>query len=82
MIILALHDAMTLNVRAAEKDTEYDDRKRTEKLAARFGSEGAAERIAECYRMLQWIDSNVNEKLIFEHLLLSMADSDTMPARR
>ena len=52
------------------------------KRRMRFGAEGAAEKIAECYRMLHWIESNVNEKLIFEQLLLSLADSDTMLVSR
>jgi DNA polymerase-3 subunit delta' len=80
MIILALHDAMRLGVTTTEETAEYDQKEQIEKLAARFGGEGSAERIAHCYRMLQWIESNVNEKLIFEQLLLTMADFDTIPA--
>ena len=82
MIILALHDTMMLGVTTTERTAEYDQKEQIEKLAARFGGEGAAEMIAHCYRMLQWIESNVNEKLIFEQLLLTMADSDTIPAWR
>ncbi len=82
MIILALHDAMTLNVAATEEAAEYDQKEQIEKLAARFGAERAAEKIADCYRMLHWIESNVNEKLIFEQLLLSLPDSDTMTVWR
>ncbi|MHC4121042.1 MAG: DNA polymerase III subunit [Planctomycetota bacterium] len=80
MIVLALHDAMTLSLGTGGNNAEYDQEEQVEKLAARFGGEGAAERIAHCYRMLQWIESNVNEKLIFEQLLLTIADSDTIPA--
>ncbi|MHC4146281.1 MAG: DNA polymerase III subunit [Planctomycetota bacterium] len=82
MIILALHDAMTMNATATEKAADYDQEEEIRKLAARFDAESAAEKIAECYRMLNWIESNVNEKLIFEQLLLSLADSDTMLVRR
>jgi len=82
MIILALHDAMMLNATATQKTAEYDQREQIEKLAARFDAEHAAEKIADCYRMLHWIESNVSEKLIFERLLLSLPDSDTMPVWR
>ncbi|MHC4568668.1 MAG: DNA polymerase III subunit [Planctomycetota bacterium] len=80
MISLALHDVMTLSVREAEETAGWDQIDAIEKLARRFDAEQAAEKISECYRMLHWIESNVNEKLIFEQLLLNLADSDTMPA--
>jgi len=82
MIILALHDAMRLSAGATEEAAEYDQRQQIEKLAARFDAEHAAEKIGDCYRMLHWIESNVNEKLIFEQLLLSLPDSGTMPVWR
>lgn len=82
MIILALHDVMALNIGRTEDTSGWDQQDVIEKLAGRFDAEQAAEKIAECYRMLHWIESNVNEKLIFEQLLLSLVDSDTMPAWR
>jgi DNA polymerase-3 subunit delta' len=82
MIISALHDAMMLNAAAPQKAADYDQREQIEKLAGRFDAEHAAEKISECYRMLHWIESNVSEKLIFEQLLLSLPDSDTMPVWR
>jgi hypothetical protein len=78
MMISALHDAMRLNAAATSEPVNFDQKGQVETLAARFDTEGAAEKIAECYRMLNWIDSSVNEKLIFERLLLSLADSATM----
>lgn len=78
IIISALHDAMRLNAAATSEPVNFDQKDQVRKLAARFDAERAAERIAECYRMLDWIDSSVNEKLIFERLLLSLADSATM----
>ncbi len=81
-IILSLHDAMMLNAGGPGETSGRDQREVVERLAGRFDAELAAEKISECYRMLHWIDSNVNEKLIFEQLLLSLADSDTMPLRR
>ena len=82
MIVLALHDVITLTVRGADATTDWDQTDVIKELARRFDAEQAAEKISECYRMLHWIESNVNEKLIFEQLLLNLADSDTMPAGR
>ena len=76
IIISALHDAMNLNVTRSKEPVNFDQKGQIEKLAARFGAEPAAEKISDCYRVLRWIESSVNEKLIFEQLLLSLADSD------
>jgi len=73
IIISALYDAMMLNLDAAETIINFDQKDRMEKLAARFDSEQAAEKIEECYGTLRFIESSVNEKLIFERLLLSLA---------
>jgi DNA polymerase III subunit delta' len=78
MIISALYDAMRLNAGTAGEPVNFDQKRQVEELAARFDAERAAEKIAECYRMLSWIESSVNEKLIFEQLLLNLADLDTM----
>ncbi len=78
MIVSALHDAMRLNAAPAKDPVNFDQKEQIRQLAARFDAEHAAEKIAECYRMLGWIESSVNEKLIFEQLLLSLADSDTI----
>jgi DNA polymerase III delta' subunit len=78
IIISALHDAMRLTVTPAEEAVNFDQKEQIDKLAARFDAEQVAEKISDCYRLLTWIESSVNEKLIFEHLLLSLADSDTM----
>ena len=78
MIISALQDAMRLNAAAPDEPANFDQKKQIEELAVRFDAECAAEKIAECYRMLGWIESSVNEKLIFEQLLLNLADSDTI----
>ena len=78
IIISALHDAMNLNVTRAKEPVNFDQKEQIEKLAGRFDAETAAEKISDCYRMLEWIESSVNEKLIFEQLLLNLADSDTI----
>jgi DNA polymerase-3 subunit delta' len=78
IIISALHDAMNLNVTRAKEPVNFDQKGQIEKLASRFDAEQAAEKISDCYCMLRWIESSVNEKLIFEQLLLSLIDSDTI----
>jgi DNA polymerase III gamma/tau subunit len=78
MIISALHDAMRRSAAPAREAVNSDQKEQIASLAARFDAERAAEKIADCYRMLGWIESSVNEKLIFEQLLLSLVDSDTM----
>jgi len=76
IIISALHDAMKLNVTEDKGLINFDQKEQIKKLAGRFDAEQAAEKIADCYRTLRWIDSSVNEKLIFEQLLLNLAVSD------
>ncbi len=76
IIISALYDAMKLNVTEGKGLINFDQKEQIKKLAGRFDTEQAAEKIADCYRTLRWIDSSVNEKLIFEQLLLNLAVSD------
>ena len=47
-------------------------------LAQKIDTETAARRVELCYRMHTWVDSSVNEKLIFEQLLLNLANSDIL----
>jgi len=54
----------------------FDQEEHIKKLAGRFDAEQSAEKISDCYKVLRWIESSVNEKLIFEQLLLNLADSD------
>ncbi len=78
IIMSALHDAMKLNVTPAKGLINFDQKDRIEKLAGRFNPEQAAEKITDCYKTLRWIESSVNEKLIFEQLLLNLAASGKM----
>jgi len=78
IIISALYDVMKLNISPKSQAVNFDQISEIEKFAGKFEAEAAAEKISDCYTMLQWIESNVNERLIFEHLLLSLADYDTI----
>jgi len=78
IIISALYDAMNLNITPAKEAINFDQEEQIKKLAGRFNAERSAEKISDCYKVLRWIESSVNEKLIFEKLLLNLAESDRM----
>jgi len=78
IIVSILDDAMKLAVGQSEKIVNFDQAEQVKKLSQRWDGEQCAEKIAECYRSTAWLDANVNEKLIFEQLLLNLAVSDTM----
>lgn len=69
---------MKITVTPGKNIINFDQEKEISVLAKRFGDEGAAEKIADCYKILRWIDASVNEKLIYEHLLLNSAVCDTI----
>ena len=78
IIISALYDAMKMNVTPEKELINFDQTEHIKKLAERFAPELAAGKIADMYKTTRWIDSAVNEKLIFEQLLLNLAVSDKM----
>ncbi|MHC4265510.1 MAG: DNA polymerase III subunit [Planctomycetota bacterium] len=78
MVISALNDAMQLNIKKNMQIVNFDQESEIKLLAGRFGPEQSAEKIQDCYQTLRWIDAAVNEKLIFEHLLLNLTVSDKM----
>jgi DNA polymerase-3 subunit delta' len=55
-----------------------DQKEQIKSIAERFSPEQSAEKIADAYKTMHWIESNVNEKLIFEQLLLNLVVSDTI----
>jgi len=78
IVIAALQDVIKQHVRSNKEFVNFDQKEQIDKLADRFDVEQAAGKISDCYSSLNWIESSVNEKLIFEQLLLSFADSDTI----
>jgi len=76
--ISALHDAMKLNIAGPQSFINSDQKEQIKSIANRFSPEQSAEKIADAYKTMHWIESNVNEKLIFEQLLLNLAVSDTI----
>jgi DNA polymerase III subunit delta' len=67
ILISALNDVMLAGVNKEQNVV---------KLAQRFDTERAALKIADCFKTLNWLESAVNEKLIFETLLLNLAETD------
>jgi DNA polymerase-3 subunit delta' len=81
MAISALRDAMNLGLGRTDRLINSDQRQQIESLARRFRPEQAAEKISDCYRALTQIESNVNERLVFEQVLLNLAEYDTISAK-
>ncbi len=79
IIISALRDAMKLNVGGDGNPVNFDQPGQIKKMADRLDVESAAQRVIDACKSMQWIGSAVNERLIFEHLLLNLLISDTMP---
>lgn len=71
IIISVLHDVMKLKVIPSKELINFDQQEQVKKLAGRFGPEQSVEKIADCFRTLRWVDSSVNEKLVFEQLAMN-----------
>jgi DNA polymerase-3 subunit delta' len=78
MLIAALHDAMMLPLGGDRRLINADQAKQIAGLAGRFDPEQASRGISDGYEMLHWIESSVNEKLIFDRLLLRLVPSAIM----
>ena len=78
MILLAMEDAMRRPLMASEQGAGGDRDDLIERLAGRFGPEQAAERIADGFEALRWIEANVNDRLVFERFLLRMVGPGIM----
>jgi len=81
IVISALHDAMRLNVMPTKAAINFDQKEQIKRLADRFEPERAAAKIADCYGTLRSVEAAVNEKLIFERLLLNLAGCDIIGVR-
>ena len=78
IIISALHDTIKLNLAPDKPLINFGQKTQIKSLADKLTPEQAAEKIAETYKTIQWLDDNVNEKLLFEQLLLNLAIYDKM----
>ena len=78
MIIAVFRDVMRLEAGLGDNLVNSDQAKEISSIAAKFDSEQAAEKLTKTYENMLWIEKSVNEKLIFEELLLNFAGSGTM----
>ncbi|MGD8787405.1 MAG: DNA polymerase III subunit [Phycisphaerales bacterium] len=76
IIISVMYDVMNINAKTTKDIINFDQHEDIKELAGRLDCEQAAEKISDCYKALHWIECSVNERLIFEQLLLNLADSD------
>ncbi len=82
VVVSVFHDAMMLAVDPQHPLIHFDQEREIAGLAARIDPEQAARCVDEGYEALRWIDANVNDKLIFERLLLRLAPSAIISAKR
>jgi len=78
MMIAAFSDVMRVNLGQETQLINQDQVESVKILAGRFDAEQAAEKINVAYENMKWVDASVNEKLIFEELLLNFAGCGTM----
>lgn len=78
MIVSALNDSMKKNVGISENLINEDQERQIHDLASRLDSDMAAAGIAHAYKSMEWIEASVNEKLIFEELLLNLSANAIM----
>ncbi len=79
MVVAVLEDVMKEPLGLPEPCCNSDQSGLIRQAATRMGPQEAAEKVAECYEAMRWIESGVNERLIFERLLLRIAGSGIMP---
>jgi DNA polymerase-3 subunit delta' len=77
-VLWAVSDALRRSLGLEQDFVNADQVAQIEKLAEKLGSDRAGELISRIYQKMQWIDDSVNEKLIFEGLLLNLAGLDIM----
>jgi DNA polymerase III subunit delta' len=76
IVMSAFHDAMLVNLGNDKELVNFDQPEQIKKLALRYDCEQAALKIADCFKIYNWVESSVNEKLIFESFLLNLAETD------
>ncbi len=76
IIISVLRDVVNLNLGQRQKMINFDQKTQVKSLSRRLEPETASQKIIDVYRAMQLIDAAVNERLIFEQLLLNLASCD------
>lgn len=78
MVIATFSDAMKINIGSGKGLINSDQEAQIRVLAGRFDAEAAAAKVAKAYESIRWVESSVNEKLIFDELLLNLTESDIL----
>lgn len=73
LILSVANDAMKLGTGIENEIINADQAPQVAAVLEKFGIDGCSELITLIYENIRWVDSNVNEKLNFEHLLLKSA---------
>lgn len=81
IVISALRDVTIAHLAADRPLINSDQPEQIAKLARRLDPEQAMEAVSDGYEMLRWLEDNVNERLIFERLLLRLARAAIMTAQ-
>jgi DNA polymerase-3 subunit delta' len=81
ILLSALRDVAMVHLAADRPLINADQPEPITGLARRLDPETALEKVGEGYEMLRWLEDNVNERLIFERLLLRLARSAIMTAQ-
>lgn len=73
MVGAVFSDVMRVNVEEIGGLVNSDQMDEISSLAGRFDAEAATEKVSKAYESMRWVEASVNEKLIFEELLLNLA---------
>jgi len=69
---------MKAEITGLEKAINSDQKQQINAIKSLFTPDQASEKVSELHKSLEWLEASVNEKLIFEQLLLNLADFDKM----
>jgi DNA polymerase-3 subunit delta' len=78
MVAFVYGDAMKALLGRTERLVHADQSGCIRSLAGQIDPEKAARQVEICGGLEKWVDSSVNEKLIFEQLLLNLCNSDIL----
>ncbi len=78
MVLLLLTDVMKADYIDNSRLVYSEQEDIVRKMSQALTPDAAAEKVLAIQKLLRWVDASVNEKLIFERLLLNLAFSDML----
>ena len=78
MVLLLLTDVMKADYADKSSLVYSEQGDIVRKMSKTLTPDAAAEKVLAAQKLLRWVDASVNEKLIFERLLLNLAFSDML----